>query len=732
MSAKHGSLSINSENIFPIIKKWLYSDHDIFVREMISNGCDAITKLRKLEVMGDYTFPEGYKPAVNVIVDPDQKTLKFIDNGIGMTADEVEEYITQIAFSGATEFLEKYKDKTTDDQMIGHFGLGFYSAFMVADEVHIDTLSYKEGSTPVHWTCDGGTEYEMADGNKTEPGTEITLFLNEESLEFANEYRMREVIEKYCSFMPVNIYLSKENAPQEYETIDEAELRDDDVIVERIHEEAKTEEKENDKGEKEVVEVSPAKDKVKINKRPVSLSDPEPLWMKHPNSCTDEEYKEFYRKVFMDYKEPLFWIHLNVDYPFHLTGILYFPKVKSNIDLNKNKIQLYCNQVYVTDSVEGIVPDFLTLLHGVLDSPDIPLNVSRSYLQSDSNVKKISTYISKKVSDRLQSIFKNDRAQFEEKWNDLKIFINYGMLTQEDFYDKAQKFALFTDTDGKHYTFEEYQTLIKDNQTDKDKNLIYLYANNKDEQFAYIEAAKNKGYNVLLMDGQLDVAMVSMLEQKLEKSRFTRVDSDVVDNLIVKEDKKSDVLEASKQEALSAAFKSQLPKMEKVEFNVMTQALGENGSPVMITQSEYMRRMKEMANIQAGMSFYGEMPDMFNLVLNSDHKLVKEVLADEEKECSAAIAPIQTELEDVTKRRDALKKKQEGKKDEDIPTAEKDELNDLDKKWDELKQQKDSIFAGYAGKNKVVRQLIDLALLQNNMLKGEALNNFVKRSIELI
>jgi molecular chaperone HtpG len=462
------------------------------------------------------------------------------------------------------------------------------------------------------------------------------------------------------------------------------------------------------------------------------INDTTPLWTRKPSELSDEDYTKFYRELYPMSDEPLFWIHLNVDYPFHLTGILYFPKVKSNIELNRNKIQLYSNQVYVTDSVEGIVPDFLTLLHGVIDSPDIPLNVSRSYLQSDSNVKKISTYITKKVSDRLQSIFKNDRPQFEEKWNDLKIFINYGMLTQEDFYEKASKFALFTDTDGKHYTYEEYQMLIKDNQTDKDGNLIYLYANNKDEQFSYIEAAKNKGYNVLLMDGQLDVAMVSMLEQKFEKSRFTRVDSDVVDNLIVKEDKKGDALEANKQEALSAVFKSQLPKVDKTEFNVMTQALGENSAPVMITQSEYMRRMKEMANIQAGMSFYGEMPDMFNLVLNSDHKLIKQVLSEEEIACAADIVPLQLSIDDATKQRDALQKKQEGKKEEDIPTSEKDELKDVNKKLDELKIKKEAVFAGYASKNKVVRQLIDLALLQNNMLKGEALNNFVKRSIELI
>lgn len=678
-----GNIGVTTENIFPIIKKFLYSDHEIFLRELVSNAVDATQKLNTLASISEF---KGELGDLTVHVSLGKDTITISDRGIGLTAEEIDKYINQIAFSGANDFLEKYKNDA--NAIIGHFGLGFYSAFMVSKKVEIITKSYKEGAQAVKWTCDGSPEFTLEEVEKADRGTDIVLYIDDDCKEFLEESRISALLKKYCSFLPVPIAFGKK---KEWKDGKQVETAEDNVINDTI-----------------------------------------PLWTKKPSELSDEDYKKFYRELYPMSDEPLFWIHLNVDYPFHLTGILYFPKVKSNIDLNKNKIQLYCNQVYVTDSVEGIVPDFLTLLHGVLDSPDIPLNVSRSYLQSDSNVKKISTYISKKVSDRLQSIFKNDRAQFEEKWNDLKIFINYGMLTQEDFYDKAQKFALFTDTDGKHYTFEEYQTLIKDNQTDKDKNLIYLYANNKDEQFAYIEAAKNKGYNVLLMDGQLDVAMVSMLEQKLEKSRFTRVDSDVVDNLIVKEDKKSDVLEASKQEALSAAFKSQLPKMEKVEFNVMTQALGENGSPVMITQSEYMRRMKEMANIQAGMSFYGEMPDMFNLVLNSDHKLVKEVLADEEKECSAAIAPIQTELEDVTKRRDALKKKQEGKKDEDIPTAEKDELNDLDKKWDELKQQKGSIFAGYAGKNKVVRQLIDLALLQNNMLKGEALNNFVKRSIELI
>ena len=516
----------------------------------------------------------------------------------------------------------------------------------------------------------------------------IILYIDDDCKEFLEEARISELLKKYCSFLPVPIAFGKK---KEWKDGKQVETAEDNII-----------------------------------------NDTTPLWTRKPSELSDEDYKSFYSKLYPMSDEPLFWIHLNVDYPFHLTGILYFPKVKSNIELNKNKIQLYCNQVYVTDSVEGIVPDFLTLLHGVIDSPDIPLNVSRSYLQSDSNVKKISTYITKKVSDRLQSIFKNDRKQFEEKWNDLKIFINYGMLTQEDFYDKAQKFALFTDTNDKHYTFEEYQTLIKDNQTDKDGNLIYLYANNKDEQYSYIEAATNKGYNVLLMDGQLDVAMVSMLEQKLEKSRFTRVDSDVVDNLIVKEDKKGETLEANKQDAITTAFKSQLPKMDKVEFNVMTQALGENSAPVMITQSEYMRRMKEMANIQAGMSFYGEMPDMFNLILNSDHKLIKQVLNEEESACQAEVAPILSEMDNVNKQRNELKDKQKDKKEEEVPTSEKDELNNLDKKWDDLKGKKEAIFISYASNNKVIRQLIDLALLQNNMLRGEALNNFVKRSIELI
>ena len=678
-----GNIGVTTENIFPIIKKFLYSDHEIFLRELVSNAVDATQKLKTLASIGEY---KGELGDLTVRVSLGKDTITVSDRGIGLTAEEIDKYINQIAFSGANDFLEKYKNDA--NAIIGHFGLGFYSAFMVAKKVEIITKSCKEGAQAVKWTCDGSPEFTIEDCDKADRGTDIVLYIDDDCKEFLEEARISTLLKKYCSFLPVPVAFGKK---KEWKDGKQVETAEDNVINETT-----------------------------------------PLWTRKPSELKDEDYKAFYRDLYPMSDEPLFWIHLNVDYPFHLTGVLYFPKVKSNIELNKNKIQLYCNQVYVTDSVEGIVPDFLTLLHGVLDSPDIPLNVSRSYLQSDSNVKKISTYITKKVSDRLQSIFKNDRKQFEEKWNDLKIFINYGMLTQEDFYDRAKDFALFTDTDGKQYTFDEYKTLIKDNQTDKDNTLIYLYANNKDEQYSYIEAAKNKGYNVLLMDGQLDIAVVSMLEQKFDKVRFTRVDSDIIDNLIVKEDKKNEVLEAAKQEALSAMFKSQLPKMDKTEFYVVAQAMGEGAAPVMITQSEYMRRMKEMANIQAGMSFYGDMPDMFNLVLNADHPLVKEVLAGEEQACAADIVPIQLSMDDTNNRRNALKKSHEGKKDEEIPTAEKDELSELDKKWNELKTKKEAVLAGYAAQNPVVRQLIDLALLQNGMLKGEALNNFVKRSIELI
>ena len=623
MSAKHGSLSINSENIFPIIKKWLYSDHDIFVREMISNGCDAITKLRKLEVMGDYTFPDGYKPAVNVIVDPDQKTLKFIDNGIGMTADEVEEYITQIAFSGATEFLEKYKDKTTDDQMIGHLGLGFYSAFMVADEVHIDTLSYKEGSAPVHWTCDGGTEYEMTDGNKTEPGTEITLFLNEESLEFANEYRMREVIEKYCSFMPVNIYLSKANAEQEYETIDEADLREDDVVVEHIHEDAKTEEKENDKGEKEVVEVSPAKDKVKINKRPVSLSDTQPLWMKHPNECTDEEYKEFYRKVFMDYKEPLFWIHLNMDYPFNLKGILYFPKINTEYDSIEGTIKLYNNQVFVADNIKEVIPEFLMLLKGVIDCPDLPLNVSRSALQNDGFVKKISDYITKKVADRLVGMCKTKREDYEKFWDDINPFIKFGVLKDEKFAEKMNDYIIFKDLNGKYLTLPD---ILKENE-EKHKNQVF-YVTDEKEQSQYIEMFKKEGINAVLLKHNIDSPFITRLEQKNPDVKFVRIDSDLTDSF--KEETSDEEKETLKKdsESLTALFHKAL---NNDKLTVKAEKLKDASMACVMTLSEEGRRMQEMMKMygMSGMDF--GTPDE-TLVLNLTHPLVQYVLAHAEDE----------------------------------------------------------------------------------------------------
>jgi molecular chaperone HtpG len=680
-----GNIGVTTENIFPVIKKFLYSDHEIFLREIVSNAVDATQKLNTLAAINEFKGELG-DLTVHVSVDKEKGTITISDRGIGLTDEEIEKYINQIAFSGANDFLEKYKNDA--NAIIGHFGLGFYSSFMVSDKVDIITKSYKEGAKAMKWSCDGSPEYTLEETEKADRGTDIVLHVSDDCKEFLEESRIQELLNKYCKFLPVKIAFGKK---KDWKDGKQVETDEDNII-----------------------------------------NDTTPLWTRKPSELKDEDYTKFYRSLYPMSDEPLFWIHLNVDYPFHLTGILYFPKVKSSIELNRNKIQLYCNQVYVTDSVEGIVPDFLTLLHGVIDSPDIPLNVSRSYLQSDSNVKKISTYITKKVSDRLQSIFKNDRQQFEEKWNDLKIFINYGMLTQEDFYEKASKFALFADTEGKHYTYEEYQTLIKDNQTDKDGNLIYLYTNNKEEQYSYIEAAKNKGYSVLMFDGQLDVAMVSMLEQKFEKARFTRVDGDVIDNLIVKEDAKKSELDQEKQSALTTTFRSQLPKVEKVEFNVTTQAMGENAMPLMITQSEYMRRMKEMANIQAGMSFYGEMPDMFNIVLNTDHKLVKEILKSEEESCTVAIAPVNVSIVETQKERDALKKQHEGKKEEEIPTAEKDTLKDLDKKIEELNSKKRGIITEFANGNKVVRQLIDLALLQNGMLKGEALNNFVKRSIELI
>ena len=647
MAVKHGNLSINSDNIFPIIKKWLYSDHDIFVRELVSNGCDAITKLKKLEVMGEYSVPENYKPAIQVTVDSEKKTLKFTDNGIGMTADEVEEYITQIAFSGATEFLEKYKDKTTDDQMIGHFGLGFYSAFMVADEVHIDTLSYKEGSVPVHWTCDGGTEYDIQDGNKDTVGTEITLFLNEESLEFCNEYRMREVLEKYCSFMPVNIYLAKENAEQEYETIDEADLRDDDVVVEHIHEEAKTEEKENDKGEKEIVEISPARDRVKINKRPVSLSNPQPLWMKHPNECTDEEYKEFYRKVFMDYKEPLFWIHLNMDYPFNLKGILYFPKINTEYDSIEGTIKLYNNQVFIADNIKEVIPEFLLLLKGVIDCPDLPLNVSRSALQNDGFVQKISEYIAKKVADKLTGMCKTDREAYEKYWDDISPFIKFGCIKDSKFADKLHDYILFKDLDNKYLTLkdcieankkeeaehteEETQENAEENKDEKEpEKTTVFYVTDPVQQSQYINMFKEAGKNAVILSHNIDTAFISHLEQRDQTLQFKRIDADLTEEL-----KGGDAADDDTAKTLTELFRKNLNK-EKLEVKV--ESLKNEAVSAMMMLSEESRRMQDMMKMY---NMYGMDPGMFGgqetLVLNINHPLVKFLAENQESEHAAVI-----------------------------------------------------------------------------------------------
>ena len=680
-----GNIGVTTENIFPVIKKFLYSDHEIFIREIVSNAVDATQKLKTLANKGDFKGETG-ELKVKVTVNKEEGTIIVSDNGIGMTEEEIEKYINQIAFSGANDFLDKYKDN--ENAIIGHFGLGFYSSFMVSKKVEIITKSYKEGSKSVKWSCDGSPTYEITDTDKSERGTDIIMYIDEDCQEFLEKNKIQELLNKYCKFLPVAVAFGKKTEWKDGKQVE----TDEDFII----------------------------------------NDTTPLWTKKPSDLKDEDYKEFYRKLYPMSDEPLFWIHLNVDYPFNLTGILYFPKVKNNIELQKNKIQLYCNQVYVTDSVEGIVPDFLTLLHGVIDSPDIPLNVSRSYLQSDSNVKKISTYITKKVSDRLQSIFKSDRKDFEAKWDDLKIFINYGMLTQEDFYDKAKSYSLLKDCEGKYFTFEEYQTLIKDSQTDKDGNLIYLYAQDKDAQYSYIDAAKNKGYSVLIMDGQLDTPLVSMLEQKFEKSRFTRVDADILDRLIVKDEDKKENLDASQSANLSAIFSTQMPKLDKTEFNVEIQAMGENNMPIVITQSEYMRRMKDMAHIQPGMSFYGEMPDMFNLVLNTDHKLIKEVLSECNNSTAESIQPIDAEIKGLQAREAILRKNQEGKKAEEIEQSEKDDLENCTKSIAAEEEKKNDILNEFGKSNKKVHQLIDLALLQNGMLKGEALTNFVKRSIDLI
>ncbi|WP_334105273.1 molecular chaperone HtpG [Leyella stercorea] len=683
--AQKGNIGVTTENIFPVIKKFLYSDHEIFLREMVSNAVDATQKLKTLAERGDFKGELG-DLTVRVSLDTDKGTLTISDRGIGMTEEEINKYINQIAFSGVTDFLDKYKDNA--NAIIGHFGLGFYSSFMVSKKVDIITRSYKEGAKAIKWSCDGSPEFEIEDAEKADRGSDIVLHIDDDCKEFLEKQKIEELLNKYCKFMAVPVAFGKKT---EWKDGKQQETDEDNII-----------------------------------------NNVEPLWTKTPSTLKDEDYKSFYRTLYPMQDEPLFWIHLNVDYPFNLTGILYFPRIKSNIELQRNKIQLYCNQVFVTDQVEGIVPEFLTLLHGVIDSPDIPLNVSRSYLQSDANVKKISKYITKKVADRLAAIFKENRKDYEEKWDDLKIFIHYGMLSQDDFYDRAKDFALLKDVDGKYFTYEEYQTLIKDNQTDKEGNLVYLYANDKEGEYSYIEAAKAKGYSVLLLDGQLDNPMVSMLEQKLEKTRFSRVDADIVDRLIQKDDKKESELTKDEKDNLEQTFRSQLPKMEKTEFYVDVQALGDQTLPVLITQSEYMRRMKEASKFQAGMAFYAQMPDAFNLVLNSDHPLIKQVLEDGKTACATELQPVESELKGLEARLAALHQSQNGKKQEDISQEEKDDVKNTESALEEQRTKKNNIIATYAAGNKVVHQLIDLALLQNGMLKGAALDSFLKRSVDLI
>ena len=680
-----GTIGVTTDNIFPIIKKFLYSDHEIFLRELVSNAVDATQKFKTLSSFGDFKGELG-EMSVKVSIDKKEGTLTISDHGIGMTAEEIDKYINQIAFSGAEEFLNKYKNDA--NAIIGHFGLGFYSSFMVAKKVEIRTLSYQENAKPVMWSCDGSPEYTMSEIDKKERGTDIVLYIDDENKEFLEDSKIESLLKKYCRFLPVPVIFGKEQEWKDGKYVDT--------------------------------------DKDKI------INDTTPAWTKKPTELTEEDYRKFYHDLYPSLDEPLFWIHLNVDYPFKLTGILYFPKIKNNLDINKNRIQLYSNQVFVTDSVEGIVPDFLMLLQGVIDSPDIPLNVSRSYLQSDSNVKKISTYITKKVADRLQEIFNNERKQFEEKWDDIKLFIEYGMLSDEKFYDRAQKFALLKDTDKKYYTLEEYKTLIEANQTDKDKNLIYIYATDAVAQYSYIEIAKSKGYDVLLMDGQLDIHFIGLLEQKLEKSRFVRVDSDIIDNLVRKNDKTEVSLDAAQRNMMTTVFKSQIPTLEKAEFMVMFEALGEQSQPVIITQNEFMRRMKDMSAMQPGMNFYGEMPDSFNLIINTEHPLSKKVIEETEKDCHAEIEPIQKEINELN---DAIAKLQEaskGKKDEEIPVTEKEELRNKEKEVDSLRKKESELLTQYANKHKLVRQLVDLALLSNNMLKGEALSQFIKRSVEML
>ena len=682
-----GNIGVTTENIFPVIKKFLYSDHEIFLREMVSNAVDATQKMKTLAAQGEFKDDLG-DLTVRVNFDADKGTITISDHGIGMTEEEIDKYINQIAFSGVTDFLEKYKDNANN--IIGHFGLGFYSSFMVSKKVEIITKSYKEGSKAVKWSCDGSPAYEIDDAEREEHGSDIILYIDDDCKEFLDKGKLEGLLQKYCKFMAVPVAFGKKQewSSEEKKMVD----KDEDNIINNV----------------------------------------EPLWTKAPSTLKDEDYKNFYRTLYPMSDEPLFWIHLNVDYPFNLTGILYFPKIKSNIELQKNKIQLYCNQVFVTDQVEGIVPEFLTLLHGVIDSPDIPLNVSRSYLQSDREVKKISTYITKKVADRLNAIFKEDRKQYEEKWDDLKLFINYGILSEEGFYDRAKDFALMKDTDGKYFTFEDYKKLIEANQKDKNDQLVYLYATDKEEQYSYIKAAQDKGYSVLLLDGQLDVPTIQTLEQKFEKSHFTRVDADIIDRLIVKEDAKKTQLSEEQSDNLSAVFRTQMPKIEKAEFMVQVDALGEEARPVIITQNEYMRRMKEMSRFQPGMNFYGQMPDSFNIVLNSDHPLVKKVLEESEAATAEALKPIVSELKGQEARLAAIRAAQDKKKYDEITQEEKDQKAEAEKAVQEQKDKKTAVIADYAKGNSIVHQLIDLALLQNGMLKGEALDKFLKRSVDLI
>ncbi len=682
-----GNIGVTTENIFPVIKKFLYSDHEIFLREMVSNAVDATQKLKTLKEQGEFKGELG-DLAVHISLDTDKGTITISDRGIGMTEEEIDKYINQIAFSGVNDFLEKYKDNANN--IIGHFGLGFYSSFMVSKKVEIVTKSYKDDAKAVKWSCDGSPAYEIDEAEKEDRGSDIILYIDDDCKEYLEKQKIQELLNKYCKFMAVPVAFGKK---QEWSS-----------------------------DEKKMVDT--AEDNI--------INNVEPLWTKTPSNLKDEDYKSFYRTLYPMSDEPMFWIHLNVDYPFNLTGILYFPRIKSNIDLQRNKIQLYCNQVFVTDQVEGIVPEFLTLLHGVIDSPDIPLNVSRSYLQSDRDVKKISTYITKKVADRLQSIFKEDRKQYEEKWDDLKLFINYGMLSEESFYDRAKDFALMKDTDGKYFTFDEYKTLIEGAQKDKDDTLVYLYATDKEEQYSYIQAAKDKGYSVLLLDGQLDVPAIQMLEQKFEKSRFTRVDSDIIERLIVKDDTPKSTLTEDESANLSSVFRSQMPNMEKTEFMVEVQSLGEQARPVMITQNEYMRRMKEMSRFQPGMNFYAQMPDSMNLVLNSDHPLVKRVLDECKTSTEEALKPVDAELKGQEARLAAIRQAQDKKKAEELTQEEKDDKTNTEKAIQEQKDKKQQILADYAKGNSIVHQLIDLALLQNGMLKGEALDKFLKRSVDLI